>query len=202
MTEFAETAMRSMCRNPRCRSKLPAPVSNPREAFCARGCHTSFYRKRCLVCERPIERKAGNQKVCRKAKCRCAWNARSGFGRYISTHSSSNAKLIAEVPIKSGAAEPLKPGRQLVIVAGELIPTQFHCATVPDGGEYERIEAKNRALLKAAKRAAEEAEIEANGYFTDPEWREVISPDGVKCFVTTFRDGVGAPYIPASPGRP
>ena len=28
MTEFTETALRHMCRNPRCRSKLPAPVSN------------------------------------------------------------------------------------------------------------------------------------------------------------------------------
>jgi hypothetical protein len=37
MTEFAETAMRKMCRYPRCGSKLPEPVSNPREAFCARG---------------------------------------------------------------------------------------------------------------------------------------------------------------------
>jgi hypothetical protein len=52
------------------------------------------------------------------------------------------------------------------------------------GGDYERIEAKDRALLKAAK----EAEIEASGYFTDPEWREVISPDGVICSVTRFRD--------------
>jgi hypothetical protein len=40
----------------------------------------------------------------------------------------------------------------------------------------------------------EQAEIEANGYFTDPEWREVISPDGVRflsapsaCLVTRFR---------------
>jgi len=43
----------------------------------------------------------------------------------------------------------------------------------------------------------EQAEIEANGYFTDPEWREVVSPDGVTClsalsacFVTRFRDAV------------
>ena len=34
MTEFAETAMRKMCRNPRCGCKLPEPVSNSREAFC------------------------------------------------------------------------------------------------------------------------------------------------------------------------
>jgi hypothetical protein len=31
-----------------------------------------------------------------------------------------------------------------------------------------------------------QAEIEANGEFTEPDWREVISPDGVRCFVTRF----------------
>jgi hypothetical protein len=29
MTEFAETALRHYCRNPRCRSKLSKPVSKP-----------------------------------------------------------------------------------------------------------------------------------------------------------------------------
>src|SRR6516225_7835340 len=53
MTEFV-AELRHYCRNPRCRSKLPQPVANPREAFCARGCHSSFYLKRCLVCEGPM----------------------------------------------------------------------------------------------------------------------------------------------------
>ena len=75
-------------------------------------------------------------------------------------------------------------------------PGAFHCATVPDGrgsqwkrGSFEHIEAQNQALLKAyfAKlKAAEEGEIEANGYFTEPEWREAISPGGVHCLVTRF----------------
>jgi hypothetical protein len=64
-----------------------------------------------------------------------------------------------------------------------------------DGKHYDRLEAQNRrdlevglkAKLEAAK-AKEAAEIEANGFFTEPEWREVISPDGVKCHVTRFRD--------------
>ena len=50
MTEFV-AELRHYCRNPRCSSKLAKPVANPREAFCARGCYSSFYRKRCLVCE-------------------------------------------------------------------------------------------------------------------------------------------------------
>ena len=46
----------------------------------------------------------------------------------------------------------------------------------------ERVEVKNRAALKAA----DEAATQANGYFTDPDWHEVMSPDGVKCFVISF----------------
>ena len=82
MTEFTETAMRHMCRYPKCRSKLPAPVSNHREAFCARGCHTSFYRKRCLVCEQQMERKTEHQLLCGKRACRKALRASSDLGRY------------------------------------------------------------------------------------------------------------------------
>jgi hypothetical protein len=55
--------------------------------------------------------------------------------------------------------------------APELSPSDLHCAMVADGpggrwegGEYRLIEAKNKALMKAA----EQAEIEANGCFTDP----------------------------------
>jgi hypothetical protein len=51
-----------------------------------------------------------------------------------------------------------------------------------------RIEAKNRAALKAG----EEAEIEANGYFTESEWHEYVSPDASekyhgRSWVTRFR---------------
>jgi hypothetical protein len=81
--------------------------------------------------------------------------------------------------------------------------SQLHCATVQDGpncewsgGEYERIEAKNRAVLK---------EVEE---FIEPEWREVMSPDGVRCFVTRCRevirrvDGVPSDWRPCAPRNP
>jgi hypothetical protein len=108
--------------------------------------------------------------------------ANSGFGRY---HASSAAKLMQKVPDSIDPAQPLKADRAWRIVAGsELTPSQFHCAIVPGSAmdELLRIEAKNRAVLKAA----EQAEIEANGFFSAPEWRETVSPDGVKCFVTRF----------------
>src|SRR5262245_62588606 len=44
--------LRHYCRNLKCRSKLPAPIEYVRKAFCCRGCHSSFYRTRCLVCEK------------------------------------------------------------------------------------------------------------------------------------------------------
>jgi hypothetical protein len=40
----------------------------------------------------------------------------------------------------------------------------------------------------ATLRAAEEAEIEANGYFSEPDWREVVSPDDVRCVVARFSE--------------
>ena len=60
LTEF-DQKLRHYCRHPKCRSKLQTPVENHREAFCARGCHSAFYRHRCLVCERLMERKTERQ---------------------------------------------------------------------------------------------------------------------------------------------
>jgi hypothetical protein len=138
MTEFNQEA-RHYCRNKHCRSKLPGPVSNPREAFCTKGCHGSFYLKRCMVCEGPIERKREDQKVCRKAKCRSAWRARSGFGRY---HGSSDAKLASKTPGFIDSKQPPKPCRPWRIVAGpELSPSAFRCAAV---GAAEAVEAAGR----------------------------------------------------------
>jgi hypothetical protein len=107
VTEFKQET-RTYCRNPRCRMKLPVPISNEREAFCARGCHTSFYLHRCLACEGPLDRKSESQKVCRKVKCRSAWRAGSGFGRYAA---SSAAKLVSETPDSIDSKQPLKPDR-------------------------------------------------------------------------------------------
>ena len=45
------------CRNPRCGAQLRRETSNPRDAFCCRGCFELHYRKLCVVCERPLRRK-------------------------------------------------------------------------------------------------------------------------------------------------
>jgi hypothetical protein len=90
---------------------------------------------------------------------------------------------------KSTIKTDIKSDRGWRQIAGpELSSVQL--AVVPDGpncqwkgGEVERIEAKNRAALRAHFAALEQAEVEANGTFTDPGWSEIVSPDGVKCFV-------------------
>jgi len=135
MTEFAETAMRSVCRNPRCRSKLPAPVSNPREAFCVRGCHSSFYKKRCRVCEDPIEQpKIGRPRlICKKAACINAFASKTGFGCYADVKSPENS---SRNPIKLGIQRPLERDSRSIswrIVAGPpegITANAYHCAIV------------------------------------------------------------------------
>ena len=96
-------------------------------------CHTAFYRKRCLVCEGPIERSRDDQKICRKAKCRSAWRARTGLGRYIA---SSDAKLPSKKPVNKGAkGVPKRDPRSIswLVVAGPpegISANAYHCAIV------------------------------------------------------------------------
>jgi hypothetical protein len=132
--------VRHYCRNPRCGSKLPAPVSNSREAFCTRGCYNSFYLSRCLICEGRIEQpKRGKRLICKKVKCRSALRSNSCLGRH---HTSSAAKLISKEADFVGVKEPLKPDRACRIVAGpELTASQLHCAVI---GATEAVEAINR----------------------------------------------------------
>ena len=86
------------------------PIS--REAFCARGCHTSFYLNRCLSCEGPIQRRNKTQRVCRKSQCRNAWRARAGFGRYSP---STAVSLASKTPDFIGSKRPLQTGSSMAI---------------------------------------------------------------------------------------
>ena len=82
MSGFTED-LRRMCRNPLCRMKLPEPTANLREAFCTRGCHTSFYRKRCIVCEKDMPRNSKSQLTCYRKECRTAWRKKAIFSRFL-----------------------------------------------------------------------------------------------------------------------
>jgi hypothetical protein len=152
MTEFVQET-RHYCRNPKCRSKLKIPVGNPREAFCAKGCYSAFYRKRCRVCEVAIEQpKNGRTRIiCKKAKCISAWASKVGFGGLCDTGFQENS---------SRSAHFRGPEWRVIAAGAPISANHFHCATVPDDGIL-----ANSAI------------------FTKPKWREVISPDGVRCYV-------------------
>jgi hypothetical protein len=118
--DFAPQELRHLCRNPRCRSKLPEPVTNPRDAFCARGCSTGFYRTRCRVCEEKFERKNDREHVCSRRKCRNAFSNRRGdfFGsRYPEIRISTTDAPGTDEALKT----PIKP-----CLASKTVETRFH----------------------------------------------------------------------------
>jgi hypothetical protein len=138
MTEFTQT-LRHYCRNPRCRSKLPSPVSNAREAFCTKGCHSSFYFKRCVACEAPFTKRRANQEVCWKARCRRAFREAKERFRYYPTSAAFEA---SKSPDSIGSKPPPASDRPWRVVAGpEPSPSALHCATI---GAAESIEAISR----------------------------------------------------------
>ena len=152
MTQFAET-LRHYCRNRHCRTRLKAPVENAHDAFCTRGCYDSFHRKRCVVCERPMERRTERQLVCGKRRCRNALQARQNLGRYLAP---SNGVSPLENPIKPGIKIDGAVDRPWRLVAGPaLTPNQFHCATI---GGAEAVEAANRTNLRYWREANAKAE--------------------------------------------
>jgi hypothetical protein len=139
MSATIEQKPRHYCRNPKCRSKLPTPTGNGREAFCTRGCHSSFYRHRCIVCERAMPRNAGNQRTCYRADCKDTWRKRLISSRFLqpdpppSYRGSANDKLIAEVPVKAGTKTGDTAGRAVHISAGEHWTGTWH-TLVPIAG--------------------------------------------------------------------
>ena len=131
MTEFTQT-LRHYCRNPRCRSKLPSPASDPRKAFCTHGCHSSFYLKRCLVCEN--DKPAGStarRKLCRRPKCEGRYRKNSAHYSFLGADTTSAANVprsAQSTGIKSAGLDD----RPCYIVAGPKITAAiYHCATLP-----------------------------------------------------------------------
>jgi hypothetical protein len=57
--------------------------------------------------------------------------------------------------------------------------------------------ARAGAEFQKWRRQAEAAEVEAAGEFSDPEWREVVSPDGVRCFATSARRAIESATAPS-----
>jgi hypothetical protein len=127
--------LRHRCRNPRCRMKLKVPVENPHKAFCTPGCYSSFYLKRCLVCEKAKPSGRSDRRFCRKPSCRNQYHRNPvlyDLGEPKTGPSTGPAHLALKSPIKSRAFSGLEPDRPYRIVAGPaLSESAFRAATIP-----------------------------------------------------------------------
>ena len=108
-------APRHRCRY--CKTKLSVPTENKRHAFCTPGCHSSFYRSRCLVCEEPIRRKNGQQKLGSGHKtCAAEYRRFPRAYEYPQTHKTALPTGNVNDPPRSGdkmglkSAHPALPG--------------------------------------------------------------------------------------------
>ena len=131
--EFHNSQLRHYCRHLRCRSKLKAPIDNPHKAFCARGCHSSFYLSRCLVCENA--KPGPDWKFCRRPKCRAEYRRNAGLYDWRTGHPDpsagfviSNSKSAHSIGIKTAGLTD-RPWR--MVAGAELSPLALHCATIP-----------------------------------------------------------------------
>jgi len=149
---MSETA-RHHCR--RCRSKLPAAVENPRDAFCCRGCYRQHYHSRCLVCEREMTRTTGNQRLCDRRKCRNGFRALKAhfvLGRY---HFPSGVNLLQKTPDFIGPKQPLSPARPWRVVAGPALgDAELRLVTVAEDAAA-RLNRRNQVLWRNAGETAQ-----------------------------------------------
>jgi hypothetical protein len=98
--------VRRYCRNLKCRSKLPAPIENVRKAFCCRGCHESFYRNRCRVCERDL-RKTGKRGDATRMYCRPPANCRREAEKWPEKY--GGGQWVGFTEMKLGSADSTRP---------------------------------------------------------------------------------------------
>jgi len=128
----APEPLRHYCPNVRCGARLKRPTRNPRDAFCCAGCFRSYYRGRCLVCERPFKRKTERRQVCDRSQCRHEFQRhRERFegARYPTSGLGHNGVRSAN---KTGLKIDDRDGRAFRLVAGpDLSAVGFRLATLP-----------------------------------------------------------------------
>jgi hypothetical protein len=104
MLDAGPVHQRILCRNPKCRERLPQPTEQARQAFCCSGCFAVYFWARCLTCERPLPKSDRQQhkRFC-STRCKSAFHraparfdpflegpARVGAGAIRSTPSSTH----------------------------------------------------------------------------------------------------------------
>jgi hypothetical protein len=135
-----------------------------------------------------MERKAAHQKTCGRRKCDTEFRALKrhlALGRYLTP---TNVGSPSADTVKIGISESAKGTRPCRIVAGPpLSEEQLRLVTV--GAAFGNCPSElDRKLIRKHWLEAEK-EIEANGSFDDTVWLEIVSPDGVRCFVASRDDG-------------
>jgi hypothetical protein len=133
-------------------------------AFCTAGCFASYFRNRCLVCERLYGRKAEHQWFC-CPKCRVEFNRHPERFSGQTYRASVLLRGPQKSPIKGPGFGPTKAGRGFVQIAGpELDPTALRLAAIPlDPEVAARIARANagfvNGLRKSKYAAARRAQI-------------------------------------------
>lgn len=155
----ANLPVRHRCRNPRCAAQLKPAVANPRDAFCCQGCFGVFYRRRCLVCERPIIRQTERQILCGRVKCKRDFQRhRERFlgARYLPSVLVPNASRSAH---STGLKIGTKSGRPFAQIAGSgLTSTSLRLASFPPDPELAaRLERAHRPYFEALRKSEQAA---------------------------------------------
>jgi hypothetical protein len=145
-------------------------VDNPHRAFCCRGCYGRFFAHHCRVCEAEVPYREGAEgRICKRSKCRNAVKSRPEAWGWIPTTQKSTEG--GKSPIKPGIKMPVKtersPDWRIVAAGAAIAANQYHCATVPDGpdrqwrgGEWLRLDARDRAALESAFRGASRSALQ------------------------------------------
>jgi hypothetical protein len=145
---------RRRCRQ--CRGKLPTPTDIPQYAFCTPFCWQQFYRRRCLVCEEPIRRRAEHQKSCIRRECK------NELRRYPhlyqlqkGTQGSRNVVTPLRSADKTGTKNALATNRARIVapahvLAVEVFERAWQPAVSSGGVPIEVARLRPRTLVRAA----------------------------------------------------
>jgi hypothetical protein len=154
--------LRHRCCNPRWRMKLREPTDNLRSAFCCRGCHASYYRERCLVCEGSFERVREDQRTCGRRKCKGEFRRHRVrfWGKWLPNHPTVPGETLSapKTPIKPATKTRIAERRgwrnspspihaPAYILDIEVFGRCWEAATSSDDIEIEVARLRHRALV-------------------------------------------------------
>jgi hypothetical protein len=127
--------------------KLSRPTDNRGRAFCCAGCHASYFKNRCTVCEVTLPVGPSNRKVCRRAQCRAELRKFPERYRWV-----KSVKRPLGNPVKSGVKTGTKSGRAWRRVAGPDL-TEINLQIRLDAELAARLDRAHAGYFEAARKA-------------------------------------------------